>query len=651
MIFQLGIMSNTVHSSRKELYIFIALIIIIVLIHSSRAFGQNVGIGTVTPVARLHVLDSSVLFSGVGLVSLPANNPPISGAGRRMMWYANKAAFRAGYVTSTNWDNNAVGPYSFGAGFDTRATGSTSVALGNTTTASANYSTAMGVNTVASGEYSTAMGYYSIASGGYSTALGFSNAKGLVSTSMGEGSVAKGYASTVIGLYNDSIITADQSSISTTTPLFIIGNGNSSNNRSNALVALKNGNIGIGTSAPSSPLHIRQGSAGGNTPYGPLSIESGTAAYIGLLTPDSHESGLIFGKNENNVSGGIVYNNLNTFNGFQFRTNGNATRMVIDFVGRVGIGTETPNAPLQLAPTTSNRKFVLYEEANNDHQFYGFGVNNLTLRYQTPAATDDHVFYSGINVSSSRELMRIKGNGNVGIGIDDPVYKLDLAGRMRIRSEGVFNTAGLYLNNNSNSQSPAFIGMEDDTHVGFYGSGSAWKLTMNTNTGALKINGSEGQSGQVLKSGGSSAPLWTTLGSLIKTAYAIGPSTKTVVMNTNTWTELPLSSELTITVDVKSRLIISGNFSLYGPECSPCANGYGKFAIIVGNFFIHNSNPDGFATVFMEANGEGAYTLANIMYDVQPGTYNIEFLAIRNPSGNNYSMRSEFVSVIAVPID
>src|SRR5205085_8395773 len=35
-------------------------------------FSNKLGIGTIMPLARLHVLDSSVVFSGTGLVSLPS---------------------------------------------------------------------------------------------------------------------------------------------------------------------------------------------------------------------------------------------------------------------------------------------------------------------------------------------------------------------------------------------------------------------------------------------------------------------------------------------------------------------------------------------------------------------------------------------------
>ncbi|HOZ52945.1 MAG TPA: hypothetical protein PLU17_13860, partial [Chitinophagaceae bacterium] len=95
--------------------------------------------------------------------------------------------------------------------------------------------------------------------------------------------------------------------------------------------------------------------------------------------------------------------------------------------GNVGIGTTTPNAKLQFDNGVSNRKIVLYEAANNEHEFYGFGLNGSTLRYQTDDIASDHVFYAASSTTTSAELMRVKGNGRVGIGID-PGYKLHVAG-------------------------------------------------------------------------------------------------------------------------------------------------------------------------------------------------------------------------------
>ncbi|OYU67712.1 MAG: hypothetical protein CFE22_02930 [Cytophagaceae bacterium BCCC1] len=81
-------------------------------------------------------------------------------------------------------------------------------------------------------------------------------------------------------------------------------------------------------------------------------------------------------------------------------------------LGFVGIGTSTTNAPMQFANILANRKIVLYEEANNDHQYYGFGINSSTLRYQV-ASGGNHIFYANINGSSSKELFKIASNGNI----------------------------------------------------------------------------------------------------------------------------------------------------------------------------------------------------------------------------------------------
>ncbi len=103
-------------------------------------------------------------------------------------------------------------------------------------------------------------------------------------------------------------------------------------------------------------------------------------------------------------------------------------KMMIAHNGNVGIGTTTPNAPLQFSNTSVNRKIVLAETANNDHQVTGFGVNG-GLRYQIASTTDAHVFNAGTSASSSDELMRIQGNGNVGIGTSNPTNaKLEIIG-------------------------------------------------------------------------------------------------------------------------------------------------------------------------------------------------------------------------------
>lgn len=166
---------------------------------------QNIGIGTNIPAARLHVTDSNVVFTANGAVPATAGNVPVSGAGRRMMWYADKAAFRAGYVSGKAWDKDSIGNYSFAIGRETKAGGSYSTAMGELTTASGPHSTAMGGRTTASGGSSTAIGNFTDASGYASTAMGNStDASGYTSTAMGVQTIASGNASTAMGQSTDA---------------------------------------------------------------------------------------------------------------------------------------------------------------------------------------------------------------------------------------------------------------------------------------------------------------------------------------------------------------------------------------------------------------------------------------------------------------
>jgi hypothetical protein len=184
--------------------------------------------------------------------------PPAVAITDTLMFFDNlKGAFRAGILSdSDSWAPGNIGKGSFASGEDTKASGLWSTAMGDRTTASAHYSTAMGSATVASGNYSTAMGSATNASGNNSTAMGDNtNATGINSTAIGAYSKAKGFASTVIGMYNDSILTVDQMVISPTTPLFIVGNGDDNNIRTNAMVVNKNGRVGLGLNLPGHPIH------------------------------------------------------------------------------------------------------------------------------------------------------------------------------------------------------------------------------------------------------------------------------------------------------------------------------------------------------------------------------------------------------------
>jgi hypothetical protein len=249
----------------------------------------NVGIGTATPAALLHTRgigtgEGNVVF--IGDWKFGNQGPsPVSGEGTRMMWYPDKAAFRAGRVSGNEWNTENVGDFSFAAGGNTKATANSSIAMGSSTTASGtasaafgatstasgSVSTAMGQSTTASGSASTAMGYFTNASGDQSTAFGNSTtASGFASTAFGGGTTASGsrstamgnnttapsFVETAIGNFNSIYTPVSVSTFDASDRLFVIGNGSSNGNRSDAMVVLKNGNTGIGISQPLEKLQV-----------------------------------------------------------------------------------------------------------------------------------------------------------------------------------------------------------------------------------------------------------------------------------------------------------------------------------------------------------------------------------------------------------
>jgi hypothetical protein len=86
---------------------------------------------------------------------------PAEGSGTRMMWYPEKASFRAGYIDGTQWDDANIGYFSFAAGEGVRSSGDFGVAFGSHCVAAGNATFAIGDHNVATGAASVAMGYHS----------------------------------------------------------------------------------------------------------------------------------------------------------------------------------------------------------------------------------------------------------------------------------------------------------------------------------------------------------------------------------------------------------------------------------------------------------------------------------------------------------
>lgn len=81
--------------------------------------------------------------------------------------------------------------------------------------------------------------------------------------------------------------------------------------------------------------------------------------------------------------------------------------------GNVGIHNGNPLAPLHFSNTHTGRKIVLHGSANNQHQFYGFGTVNGAQNYHVPSTFSSHKFLAATSDSTSQELARIEGDGDL----------------------------------------------------------------------------------------------------------------------------------------------------------------------------------------------------------------------------------------------
>lgn len=175
------------------------------------------------------------------------------------------------HATATGQISTSIGYYTeasnncaFATGYLTTASGNSSAAFNNSTTASGGYSASFGFQTHASNYYAFSQGYASDATGVGSLATGLnttasgmyaissgsnSEASGMYSFSGGYGTTAPSLCEFVVGM-NNTTYTGNPSSYLTSNRIFVVGNGSSAAEKSNAMVILKNGSVGIGVDAP-----------------------------------------------------------------------------------------------------------------------------------------------------------------------------------------------------------------------------------------------------------------------------------------------------------------------------------------------------------------------------------------------------------------
>jgi hypothetical protein len=199
-----------------------------------------------------------------------------------------------------------------------------------------------------------------------------------------------------------------------------------------------NGNIGIGISEPLGRLHIYSDPAAalilqGNDNWIGMEYRDGNSKQVGITGFMNIGNGVrsfdIFNYKHHGMISFFVYDSTLSWP--------QASKMVIDSMGNVGIGTTSPTAKLQVA----GEIFISGSEPKID--FYNnSGTSDRMIIRKNPSN------FGEINVLSAHDLrlrtsdqdrLTVKSGGNVGIGTTDPTEKLDVEGNLDMNQNQIKN--------------------------------------------------------------------------------------------------------------------------------------------------------------------------------------------------------------------
>lgn len=328
-------------------------------VHNCNSGANQIGIGFGTPKLQAH-RELMVIDPDGGAANIPSVTP-VTTANWNMQGNTGINASQHFVGTLNNADlilkrNNllagrlGVNNTSFGTSAMIAGTGQANTAIGNMAIqnlSSGTNNTALGSEALAdntSGSDNTAVGRLALAgntAGTLNTAIGLNAllaGGGSKNTALGANATTSGVRTNATALGANAFVAVDNG--------LVLGAVTGENN------ATTNTNVGIGTTSPLRALHVSRGPSGATaTTDAQMLIEDDANVFQQFLTPAANESGLLFGTAAGSIRSAIVFNNVTNLDGLQLRTGGNTTRLAINAIGDVGVGTTAPEADLEVSGT------------------------------------------------------------------------------------------------------------------------------------------------------------------------------------------------------------------------------------------------------------------------------------------------------------